>query len=110
MLSAVVIFKDTHRLSLELTVSVYLSMRGEDDARLISGEPYGREATPSQLVVDLVATVFERVAEADGMKPALSVAAHLLLHVQEIGRLEEVKVVHGKCWRVSGRMMLDCLR
>jgi len=47
-------------------------------------------------VVDLVAAGFERVAEVDGMETTLSVAAHLLLCVQEKRRLEEVKIVHAK--------------
>ncbi len=59
-------------------------IQGENNTRLIPGKPHSGEAAPTQLVVDLVATCFKRVAEADGMKAAMSVATHLLLRVQEI--------------------------
>lgn len=55
-----------------------------NNTRLIFGEPHSGETAPTQLVVDLVATFLERVADADGMKTAQSVATHLLLRVEEI--------------------------
>ena len=73
--------------------------KGYHNIRFISREPDSGEAAPTQFVIDLVATVFEGVAELDRMEAARPVACHPFLRMQEVGRFEAREVVHD--WRLG---------